>query len=108
MIRLSLETLWKLQETSELDELQIIESIHDYMFCDMMYTDVRYASYYDARLDKIQLLPLKDMTMEKTDKKMTTKKENDWSKSLINVIDVLKPTLVAARAWIKALTRGDK
>lgn len=99
-MRLSLQTLWELHEEND---LKIIEDIHDYMFCDIMYTDVRYGIYYDARLDRIQLLPLKDTTMEKK-----IEKKKDTSKVLIDLIDLVKPTLTAAKAWIKHFTRGDK
>ena len=61
-MRLSLDTLWLLRD-GDPDESEIIAAIHDFMFCDMMYSDVRYAPYYDRRLDKIQLLPLKDTIM---------------------------------------------
>jgi hypothetical protein len=105
MMRLSLETVALLPILNE-TESKVIEDIFNYHMFDMMFGDVRLASYYDASLDKIQLLPLKEEPM--TTKKETTEKKTGLGQKVVDVINVLSPTMQAMKAWIKAMSKWEK
>jgi hypothetical protein len=118
-VRLSLETI-ALLPAVDAAELKVIEDIFDYHMFDMMFSDVRLASYYNARLDRIQLLPLsgalissakspkEDIMTTKKEIETKTEKKNGLGQKVVDVINVLAPTLTAIKSWIKATSKWSK
>lgn len=96
MLRLSLPTLWELHAGKD---PTAIESIHDYMFYEM--EEVRHGIYYNACLNKIELLPLKETIMNKKEFDTDTEKQSGAAKLACDVIDLVTKNLSAVKAWIK-------
>ena|ERR1700722_5309825 len=102
MIRLSLGTLWVLHAGNDPEALELI---HDFHFSEME-QERRFCFSYDAGSDTLSLHPLEENRL------MTNKNADKTDRSVadrvVDMIDLVKPTLTAARAWIKHFARGGK
>lgn len=96
MLRLSIDTMYLLHAENDLDAL---EAIHDFHFYEME-EEKRFGFFFDAETNEIKVHPVPAMKKEKsmTDKKTEPKKT---SKMILDLLNVLTPTLVAIKAYIR-------